>query len=304
MDDAGPRESDGAADEVVRRFASDLAELRELHGSPSFARMHDAIRHNPNAAGSKNTFHRMVSSPDRIYEAEFVRGFVLALGLSVDDTARWERRRMNAVRELQARRKNLMMSTDEGGSASVGPEGDGPIRWRRFEWIIPTVAIALVVVGVSLSIHFRADHTEAPLVSARSGDTLQSPRDGADPNDSGCARDPGVLQLDATEVDLHGSPVGLDQLIYSPKCGVAWPRFEPFSGAKIPVGAVVHVDIFSPGEPDRRMSYEAKYAGAPVFGNVLRSTESCVYAAVTIDEAGRALPASRTHCFRGKTAVR
>jgi len=77
------------AKEVVQDFGKDLAKLRELHGSPSFARMSSTIRHMPGVVDSKNTFHRMVADPDRIYGPEFVRGFVPALGLGEMEVNDW-----------------------------------------------------------------------------------------------------------------------------------------------------------------------------------------------------------------------
>lgn len=101
------------------QFAQDLASLRELNGSPSFARMHAAVRHLANAAGSKNTFHRMVTNPDRIYEREYVRGFVLALGLGEDAASKWEQRRIEALRECQALRGCPPAAVDDDASNEI-----------------------------------------------------------------------------------------------------------------------------------------------------------------------------------------
>jgi transcriptional regulator with XRE-family HTH domain len=127
--------------------------------------------------------------------------------------------------------------------------------------------------------------------------------DGADPKDSGCALDPNVETLDSAEVDLHGGPVGLIELRYSPQCGVAWPRFEEFPLARIPRGAIVHVDVVRPDADQFRLPFQQPYVGAPIFGNVMRSTEHCTYAAGRIEITGESAPESRTHCFRGRTAT-
>jgi transcriptional regulator with XRE-family HTH domain len=126
--------------------------------------------------------------------------------------------------------------------------------------------------------------------------------DGADPKDSGCALDPNVETLDSAEVDLYGGPVGLIELRYSPQCGVAWPRFEEFPLARIPRGAIVHTDVVRPDTGQFRLPFQQPYIGAPIYGNVMRSTEHCAYAAGRIEVNGESAPESRTHCFRGRTA--
>ena len=128
-------------------------------------------------------------------------------------------------------------------------------------------------------------------------------RDGSDPEDTGCARLPGVQLLDATEVDYAGAPVGLAQLKYSPQCGAAWPRFEPFAKGDLPKGAVVHVDVVRPDDGGR-FPFHYAYVGAVIFGNQAVSTSRCVYAAVWVERAGEDVHESRTHCFRGSTYIR
>lgn len=127
--------------------------------------------------------------------------------------------------------------------------------------------------------------------------------DGADPKDSGCALDPNVETLDSAEIDLHGSPVGLIELRYSPQCGVAWPRFEEFPLARVPRGAIVHTDVVRPDTGQFRLPFQQPYVGAPIYGNVMRSTEHCAYAVGRIEASGESAPENRTHCFRGRTAV-
>jgi hypothetical protein len=299
MSDGQQTGSAGTAQEVVRSFASDLARLRELHGSPSFARMQVVIRHTVHAAGSKNTFHRMVSSPDRIYEPEFVRGFVLALGLDDAEADAWEQRRIQALQDYQAQRD---------AAPHQAPDDLHGRRWHARRGL--TLAVAAPVAAFALALTTAAFISGSKPTSSRAQGTahgipgatgLASTRDGSDPKDSGCSLDPAVVTLDSAEVDYQGRPAGLDELRYSPRCGVAWTRFQPFPKAKIPAGAIIHVDIFRPGTGDSEEAFQAPYVGAAVYGNVLQSTASCVYAAVTIEEAGKELPESRTHCFRGET---
>jgi transcriptional regulator with XRE-family HTH domain len=128
--------------------------------------------------------------------------------------------------------------------------------------------------------------------------------DGADPEDSGCARVPGVVYLDTTEVDYAGLPAGVVQLVYSPACGAAWPRFEASSRANLPTLAPIHVDIVRPDDQNVRSVFEAPFTGPAVYGNMLLSTSKCVYAVAWIADGTKQIPESRTHCWRGKTYVR
>lgn len=305
MSGAGSTSSaDESAQDAARAFAEDLARLRELHGSPSFERMHRAIRHVAGAAGSKNTFHRMVTNPGRIYGPEFVRGFVLALGLDSDAADEWERRRAQALQRYQLSRDSAAASDHERQWSAVGKQ-----RGRRRPAIIfATIAAFVLVATLTLSVFTNRNSPSAssprmPSEAARSSPVKGAtpPLDGADPVDTGCSLDPAVVVLDSAEVDYSGVPVGLDELVYSPRCGVAWPRFQPFPAATIPAGAIIQVYVVRPASRALRVSFQALYVGAPVYGNMLRNTEYCVYAAATIDVKGKKLPASRTHCFRGKT---
>jgi hypothetical protein len=186
---------------------------------------------------------------------------------------------------------------------------------RRLPWVVmavATVVLAAVVGMVMLngpsqskaSATIPTTPTTASVAPTPPGVPSVAVADGADPKDSGCALDPAVVTLDSTEVDLYGQPAGLNELRYSPRCGVAWPRFDPFPKAAIPTGAVIHVDVVRPAANNLRLPFQARYVGAPVYGNVMRSTEQCVFAAASIQTASTgAVPESRTHCFRGSTPV-
>lgn len=143
--------------------------------------------------------------------------------------------------------------------------------------------------------------TEYALPLADAGAGLEV-ADEADPKDSGCAADPDVLSLDNVELALNRRPVGLLELRYSPRCGVAWPRFLPLGdGPPATETTMVHVDVVRPAD-NRRAAFAMPYAGTSVFGNVLRNTRHCVIAEarlVLVPEAGAA-PSARTACYRGR----
>jgi hypothetical protein len=300
-----PSSQADAADEAIRTFADELARLRELHGNPSFDRMHSAIRHITGVAGSKNTFHRMINKPDRIYGPEFVRGFVLALGLSEAAANEWEQRRLRALRQHQISRD----------AVTARNHHDHPLakrgRTRRRLTVTLAAIAAVLIVAIPASMLLVGNiNRSAKKAHAAAGDTHRSaasgvalPRDGADPENSGCSSDPKVVILDSAEVDYDGAPAGLDELVYSPQCGVAWARFQPFPKAGIPAGAIINVYVIRPSSNNFRLSFQAPYVGAPVYGNVLHSTQYCVYAAAAIQKGRDELPVSRTRCFRGETPV-
>lgn len=287
-----PSPNTEAAQKVVQDFAGELARLRELHGNPSFQRMADNIRHVHDAAGSKNTFHRMISKPERIYEREYVRGFVIALGLSDREADEWELRRFQTMRNYQDIHEC---------SAAPAAEPRPARRWHAGRGVRVSVILAVGIIAAMTSgfLIVANSSPSSPVPLANGG--LPQPRDGADPKDSGCSLDPRVATLSSAEVDYGGRPVGLDELRYSPGCGVAWARFSPFPAARIPYSSIIQVNIFRPASHNLEESFQAPYAGAQIYGNVLRSTVGCVYASVSIDVAGRKSPASRTWCFRGKT---
>ena len=296
MADTDSAASDRRYREVVTGFAADLAKLRELQGNPSFEKMYRAIRHDTRTAGSKNTFHRMVTKPDRIYEPEFVRGFVLALGLGDKDAAIWEERRVRALLELQAMRKTQMVEVE---TASPSQRRNSITA----KTLLAPLMLVLAILAAAIFLNVFSRKSNIPQGASAGAATAKTPRDGADPVDSGCSRLQGVHILDNAEVDFAGLPVGLAELVYSPLCGVSWARFEPFIRAKIPAGATIKVDVVRVSPHRMTEPYSAPYVGEPVYGNVLQSTESCVYATVTIEVHGRQLPASDTRCFRGDVPV-
>lgn len=207
----------------------------------------------------------------------------------------WEERRLKALLELQAARDHQM--------AEVEPLSPQP----RAKNIAPKalaasliLVLALLAATIGLVTFGRGPaHSHGPFRAA----SVEPPLDGADPVDSGCSIKPGVHILDYAEVDYDGMPVGLAELVYSPLCGVTWARFDPFSKARIPADATIRVDVVRISPHRLKESYSAPYVGKPVYGNVLQSTETCVYATVTIEVRGRKLPASHTHCFRGDVPV-
>jgi hypothetical protein len=291
----GSHRADGnARQEVVSGFGRALAQLRELHGSPSFARMQAAVRHIPNVAGSKNTFHRMVSNPDRIYEPEYVRGFVLALGLKENDVVIWERRRLEAMRQYQARE----------GTAAAAPTLTKTRRRRR-----PVIGLAGVGVAVALlaSASNRATlpptGASAPRTTSASGIGIsgatnpvarfvgasQAVIDDADPKRTRCAADSeDVSTLDHIEIDTaRQEQLGIVELRHSRSCNASWGRFTPSDRLiYLHLDAVVTISAFRPGTRTKGRPFSVHFDGQPVYGNILLNRSGCVQATVEVVSSG------------------
>jgi hypothetical protein len=127
--------------------------------------------------------------------------------------------------------------------------------------------------------------------------------DGADPKDSGCADDPAVGTLNSHEVDVDGIAVGLLELRYSPRCGVAWGRITPGPSAPTisrPGPVQFHIEAVRPAD-GAKQPFEAVYIGMVSYGNVLHSTGQCVFVSAYFFGPGWTSPPSKTNCFRGTT---
>jgi transcriptional regulator with XRE-family HTH domain len=243
--------------------------------------------------------HSMLSSYETgavMPSDQVVEGYERELGLSGELVAVLEDARIERHGDAWPRRRPHIPRSAEDQAAS--PELPSRNRTRRVAlWVL----LALVVGAVGSVVVWLVTRNTNSASNTPVATSVTQVADGADPKDSGCALDPNVVTLDSAEVDYQGMPAGLAELRYSPQCGVGWSRFEPFPQATIPTNAIIHVDVIRPAAHDLRLPFQARYVGAPVYGNVMRSTEQCIYAAASIEVAGVGLPESRTHCFRGKT---
>jgi hypothetical protein len=174
--------------------------------------------------------------------------------------------------------------------------------------VAAALAVAVAVAVVVLSDRQTLDPREpaGPITTATSSDAAVSVRDGADPQDSGCAADPDTITLQSHEVGVAGVPVGLIELRYSPRCGVSWGRFTPAPAAP-PITQrgphTIHVLVVREESPPRIEPFALRYTGLPVFGNVLNSTRVCVRAEAYFSGPWWREQPSRTGCYRGRTPV-
>lgn len=298
-----------------------LRDLRRSAGSPSYREMGQRVHRSPTTLSE-------AAGGERHPTWDTLHAYVTACG---GDPEAWRERWEGAARRGTAKPVPAPDPEPVEPVEPVEPAGTttttaGPAGRRR--WLWPSVAAACLVVGAgtgfALSAGADGGGSSSSLASTGAGGQGQGQgqglgalapptgtaapslavRDGSDPQDTGCARLPGVETLDNTEVQQGGVPVGLAQLKYSPGCGASWPRFEPFPGASLAPGTVVHVDIVRPATGDAPFQFSAPSVdGQPTFGNLAVSTSACVYASVSLETAAGRTPASTTHCFRGKTFV-
>jgi transcriptional regulator with XRE-family HTH domain len=279
----------GADDLPERRVGASLREAREV-GGLSMREM--AKRLNYHSHTTLSSYERGAVMPTEQVVSGYEKVLNLANGTLLNVLERacverhgdaWPKRRVHIPAEF----------VTKPADRTVG-------RRRARTWIVASVASAALGAAVMAAVFALPGRPtprreQQPIVGP-----TQTVNDGADPKDSGCSLDPNVDTLDSMEVDWKGKPVGLIELRYSPECGVAWPRFEPFPAARIPNTVVVHTDVVRPKSRTRE-NFQSVWVGVAVYGNVLHSTEQCVYAAGRIETVDQPMPETRTHCFRGRT---
>jgi hypothetical protein len=279
-------------------FADQLRVLRRGAGEPTYATMARRSDKSPTALSDAAGGRKMPTWPT-------VEAYVRDCGGDPDEwLSRWEALRPTAARVMVAAGDVSDAGSEDAPAEakSVSVEAKPHGRARRRWWLIGAASgIGAVAILIAAAFFLGWPGSGGELRGGWAAPAVV--KDGADPEDSGCASDPAEYQLDDAEVDYNGLPVGSAQLKYSPGCGVAWARFQPFSKADIPTHIAIHVDIVRPDDNNERSAFDAPNVGAPVYGNVLLSTSKCVYAAVWIGDK-KSTSETHTHCFRGRTFVR
>ncbi|MFY1631739.1 helix-turn-helix domain-containing protein [Solwaraspora sp. WMMB335] len=298
--DAGP----------VQAFAAELRALREAAGRPKYAAL-------ARRTGRSQTALSEAAGGRRFPTWETVAAFVSGCDGDLDAwRSRWER-----VAAAVAGTDELVTTPAHptGGRTTAHdsapavdvvasdadiarPRRSGSTRRRRgrtLSWIATAAATGLA--ALAGTVHAVTDTRSPDLPDAFPGPSPMSAiADGADPKDSGCAEDPDVQTVDAVEVNLQRQALGRIELRYSPRCGVSWPRFLPYTAERIPFGTPVHVDVHRPTD-GATASFRADFAGTGIFGNLLHSAKDCVRAEVRIEmpEDPDAV-ATQTACLRGR----
>jgi hypothetical protein len=211
--------------------------------------------------------------------------------------------------------------SDEATAETAEPDNEPPARpagWGTFRMprriTIPAAAVVLAslvaMTGWRIGTEGEAANREGAGTGApvSSGPAVASGqpamvRDGADPKDAGCAADPAVATLDTQAAVVENRMVGAVELRYSPMCGVSWPRFLPTPVPATLPPSRVFLTVVDGANPRRSASFDMEYTGISVYGNVLNSTRSCVWAEVHFVGTGWRSPVARTDCYRGGSQV-
>ncbi|MFI9006460.1 helix-turn-helix domain-containing protein [Actinosynnema sp. NPDC053489] len=275
-----------AGDDPLTRFAADLRRARDAAGKPTYRAMSRKAHRSPTTLSEAAGGRAVPSWPT-------VEAFLLACG--VTDHAEW-RRRWDELRDEPD-------PVPDQPPPDPPPPDQPPAGRRR---LIGVAIGAVLVVAAAALVLTKAvsgtDDAPPPPTAA-----TRQVADGADPEDTGCANDPGAVTLDAREVNLDGVPVGVVELRYAPVCGVSWPRFTPgdprYSTITKPGPIEARLTVGPDDEPAREQAFTTRYTGLPVFGNVVNSTRQCVRARVGLTGPGWSTTDGVTACYRGMTAV-
>ncbi|WP_410631162.1 DUF2690 domain-containing protein [Amycolatopsis sp. cmx-4-83] len=187
-------------------------------------------------------------------------------------------------------------------SAVAATAEPGPNHRRK--WLVAAlIAAVALAAGPTLAVLLLpAQSTDAPEVHPVTGVA-----DGADPEESGCANDPAATTVDAKEVDVDRAPAGVIELRFSPRCGVSWPRFTPadprYSSINRPGPIEAHVSVVPGDNQAGAVTFSMKYAGLPVFGNVINSLATCVRAEAYFTGPSWQSTTGKTACYKGGFAV-
>lgn len=107
--------------------------------------------------------------------------------------------------------------------------------------------------------------------------------DNNDPKKTRCAYDPDVATLDRAELNTsYEHYLGEAQLRYSPRCQVAWGRFDPGKGMNYLRNAKVMITAIRPTTSTTGIPYETRFDGQAVFGNILLQRDGCVMVNVVV----------------------
>lgn len=243
----------------AQAFANELRSSREAAGRPKYSTL-------AQRTGRSQTALSEAAGGQRLPSWETVEAFVRGCG---DDPAAWRARW-----EAAARRH---VDAVEPAVPPETPRAQKTSGRRRQVVGLLTVVVLLLLGAASWLVWPDREETELPSPPAT---PVVSVADGADPMDTRCSEDPQVSTVDSVEVTQDRTPVGRVELRYAPRCGASWPRFSAFTATALERGVVIHVHALRLAD-NKRTTFQAPFVGAPVFGNMLRSTEGSTRPAST-----------------------
>ncbi len=242
-----PESKVSGTDPRLCSFATDLRQLRERAGSPSYRQLAQQAHYSTSTLSQAANGRAMPT-------LEVTLAFVRACG---GDVAEWERR----WHEL-----NDVDPASGEGQAEETAQAAAPAPPRAFpRYLLLGSALATVVVVIAVTV-FTFSHVGAagPVRAASPSPRLQPGAvdpvaDGSDPGRAGC----GLGAVTMATVRVH-FPVdqlsGQIELRYSPHCRTAWGRFEPATGWNPGQGTMVTVWTIRPAD-QATQSYTVEYGG-------------------------------------------
>jgi transcriptional regulator with XRE-family HTH domain len=284
---------------AVERFAYELRQLRQRSGAPTYRRLAEQTHYSVTALSQ-------AAAGRTLPTLAVVRAFVQACG---GDVEAWERRWREtaraatppgAPREDAAAEPQLSADRASAPDPSAGPKPEQPrlaarSRWRRGgkprRRLARTLAAAAAIVGVAGAAAVLA----WPAAPRRGAGAVDPVADGSDPTRAGCG--PGAVTLATANVHFPaGQLSGELDLRYSPRCHMAWGRFEPATGWNPGPGTMVTVWTIRPAD-EATQAYTVEYGGEAVIGNMLTTAHGCVAAEVSMTRGQAASPVATTVCF-------
>src|ERR1700680_1984268 len=277
----------------VERFAADLRALRERAGNPGYRAL--ALR-----AHYAVTTLSQAAAGNRLPTLEVALAYVRACG--ADEAAqqewcsRWRRlaRQFDLPGQPRPRQDGACVpDAEEPGKSASAPAAALRTRDRIGTRELVGAALAcLAILLLAILLTIPGDQTTRSPVLTR----VVLPPDGADPRESGCARD--AVNLDVADVAVL-RPLqrvyGKVFLRYSPSCLSAWPRFE--NNPMTPRGSHLVLATIRPVD-HQETDYADVFQGEWIWGNMLQTTHGCVMVRAVLTVAGQPPAIGMTRCMR------
>lgn len=122
---------------AARQFGREMEQLRLIQGM-SWRQIDEAVQGQPGVSGSESTFYRMVKNPTGMPKPDYVRSFVLTLGLTEQDGNYWlERRSSSSTRRAAATRRTSRPRSrlPRASFHCLAPRNCGPL-WRKIRRMV------------------------------------------------------------------------------------------------------------------------------------------------------------------------
>lgn len=185
------------------------------------------------------------------------------------------------------------------------PETTAPTTDRRVQRRVGGVTL-VVAVGLMIALSSGPEHSGASPTTTDKPAAEPSTWDGNDPKAAGCVAD--AVTVDSKPVLTTaaavmgavrlpaGTQIGRVNLRYSPRCGAAWPKFEPVLAPITDQAITVTVTALRPVDGMRAIFEYPRLE--QTYGDILLTAPGCVQASASVGFAGSAVASGTTDCVR------